>query len=118
MQLAFEELSVRLNGAGYGFFTGEAELDDFGDPVVIDLEATALGSANLKLDIAEMLRERVALRRKLGSAFMESEGLEVREHLKKWVLFHALSESLLLRYKEEIGDYLRDRWSSPQRHTA
>lgn len=118
MHLEFEELSLRSGGAGYGFFTGQAELDEFGDPIVIELEATALAKDSLKLDIAELLRERVGLRRKHGSGFMEIDDIEVREHLKKWVLFHALSESLLLRFKEEIDDYLLDRWSAVHRDTA
>ena len=106
MRLAFGELSIRSKRVGYGSFTGEAELDEFGDPAVIEIEATTLGGANLKLDIAELLKERAALRRKHGSRFLESEGIEAREHSKKRELFHALSDSLRLLFKEEIGDYL------------
>lgn len=112
MRIAFEELSLRAGDAGYGFFAGEAELDSFGEPVSFDLEPTAKGNNNLKLEIADLARERVTLRRKFGVAFLEEDELEVREHLKKWVLFHSLSESLRVQYAEEINDYLLDLWPS------
>jgi hypothetical protein len=111
MRLVFEELSLRAGDVGYGFFSGEAELDSFGEPVSFEIDPTAKGKGNLKLDIAALMRERVALRRKLGVGFLEDEGPEVVDHLKKWVLFQALSESVRVQYKEEIGDYLLDLWS-------
>jgi hypothetical protein len=118
MHLQFEELSVRLDGVGYGFFNGEAVIDDFGDPVTIEVEAISAGAKNLRLDIAELVQERIKLRRSGGSGFLESESADVREHLKKWVLFHALSEGLRHQYKEAIADHLLDRWSTPQRDIA
>lgn len=111
MRIAFEELSLRAGEAGYGFFSGGAELDSFGEPVSFDLEPTAKGKDNLTLEVAELTRERAMLRHKFGVAFLEDDGPEVREHLKKWVLFHSLSESLRVQYKEEINDYLLDLWS-------
>jgi hypothetical protein len=79
--------------------------------VSFDLEPTAKGKDNLKLEIADLARERVMLRHKFGVAFLEDDAQEVREHLKKWVLFHSLSESLRVQYKEEINDYLLNLWS-------
>lgn len=111
MRIAFEELSLRAGDASYGIFSGEAELDSFGEPVSFDLEPTAKNKENLKLDMADLTRERVMLRHQFGVAFLEDDGLEVREHLKKWVLFHSLSESLRVQFKEEINDYLLDLWS-------
>lgn len=111
MRIAFEELSLPAGNAGYGFFSGAAELDSTGQPVSFDLEPTATGRDNLKLDIANLARERAMLRHKFGVAFLEDDAPEVREHLKKWVLFHSLSESLRVQYKEEINDYLLDLWS-------
>lgn len=111
MRIVFEELSIRSGDADYGFFSGEAELDSFGEPVSFDLEPTAKGKDNLKLEIADLARERVMLRHKCGVAFLEDDGPEIREHLKRWVLFHSLSESLRVRYREEINDSLLDLWS-------
>lgn len=111
MRIAFEELSLRAGDAGYGFFSGEAELDSFGEPVSFNLEPTAKGNDNLKLEIADLTRERVMLRHKFGVGFLDDDGPEVSEHLKKWMLFHSLSESLRVQYKEEINDYLLNLWS-------
>jgi hypothetical protein len=118
VHLEFEELSLRSGGVGYGFFNGEAEIDDFGAPIVLEIEAISKGGENLRLDIAELVKERIRLRRNYGSSFLESDGGDVREHLKKWVLFHALSESLALQYKETINDLILDRWSTPHRDIA
>lgn len=113
MRITFEELSLRAGGVGYGFFSGEADLDSFGEPVLFELNATAKDKDNLKLEIAELTRERMTLRRKFGIGFLDDDAPEVSEHLKKWVLFHALSESLRIHYKEEIGDFLLALWSPP-----
>lgn len=41
----------------------------------------------MRLDIEELVKERIALRRKLGIGFLEDGGFDIREHLKKSVLF-------------------------------
>ena len=74
MRIAFEDLSLKAGDAGYGFFSGEAEVDNFGEPITFELEATAKGKDNLKLDIADPTRERIGLRRKLGTASLKTKG--------------------------------------------
>lgn len=113
MHLSFDELSIPSGVFDYGVFSGEAELDISGEPVVIELEGTTKDSINWRLDFAELTRERIALRRARGTAFLDSDDAEVLEHLKKWVLFHALSQSLKATFKEEISDYLLGGWSTP-----
>jgi hypothetical protein len=71
MQFEFDELSIRSGGEDYGSFTGRAELDDFGDPVLIEIESIAADKPILTLDIAELIRERAEMRRKYGTAFFE-----------------------------------------------
>lgn len=87
MRIAFEELSLRAGDVGYGFFSGEAELDSFGEPVSFDLDPTAKGKANLKLEIADLARERVMLRHKLGVAFLEDDGPEATNISKNGCCF-------------------------------
>jgi hypothetical protein len=91
---------------------GRASLDDLGDPVLIEIEPVAANQLTLSLDIAEIVRERIAMRNKYGSAFAETDKPEVRE-LSKWALFHGLTESIKTVYQEEIGEFLLDRWSTP-----
>jgi hypothetical protein len=105
MYREFEELGVTISGVSYGFFTGEAQFDEVGEPVVIDIEASAFDRKSLHLDIEDLVRERVALRRKHGSSFLEDGSPQIREHSKRWMLFQALSESLVERYREDIEDY-------------
>ena len=108
MHRDFEELGVTVGGIDYGHFTGEAQFDESGQPVIIDLETASFTGKALRLDIEELVRERIALRRKLGIGFLEDGGFEVREHLKKWVLFQAVSESIQYAFKEDIEDYLAE----------
>jgi hypothetical protein len=108
MYRAFEELGVSVGGIAYGFFAGEAQFDEDGQAVIIDIEASAFDRKPLRLDIEELVRERIALRRKLGIGFLDDGACEVREHSKKWVLFQALAESLAIRFSDDIGDYLAD----------
>src|SRR5260221_707232 len=108
MHREFEELGVTSGGIAYGHFTGEVQFDESGQPVIIDIEGSAFNSKPMRLDIEELVRERIALRRKLGITFLEDGGFETREHLKKWVLFQGLSESLMYTYREDIEDYLAE----------
>lgn len=72
MHREFEELGLTIGGANYGHFTGEVQFDETGAPVIIDIETSNFGGSPLRLDIEELVRERIALRRKLGSGFLES----------------------------------------------
>jgi hypothetical protein len=106
-----------LRLVGYGFFNGEAEINDFGDAVVIQVEPISAGGDNLSLDIAESWCGSGS--RCGGGA--KASGKRPRRGSgapQKCVLFHTLSESLKLPYKEAIADYLLDRWSTPQRDIA
>ena len=47
--------------------------------------------------------------RKLGVGFLEDGGHDVREHLKKWVLFQTLSDSLVSLFEDDIRDLLAER---------
>ena len=97
MRREFEELGVSVGGIEYGHFTGEVQFDETGAPVIIDVERSGFGGRPLRLDIEELvLRERVKLRRKHGSAFLEDGSFEIREHARKWSLFQGLSESIEL----------------------
>jgi hypothetical protein len=113
MQLEFDELSVRSGGVGYGIFTGRASLDDFGDPVLIEIEPLIANKPTLSLDIGELVQERAEMRRRYGSAFFEVDEPRVRDLMLKWSMFHGLSESIKAVYKDEIGEFLLDRWSQP-----
>jgi hypothetical protein len=116
MHREFEELGVTSSGTPYGHFTGEVQFDESGHAVIIDIEASAFNSKALRLDIEELVRERIALRRKLGTGFLEDGGFEVREHLKKWVLFQSLSESIQNAFKDDIDDYLSELKSDRSAH--
>ena len=113
MYRAFEELGVACGGVSYGFFTGEVQFDETGQPVIIDIEASGFDQNPLRLDIEGLVRERIALRRKHGVGFLEDAGYEVREHAKRWMLFQALGDSLVIRYKDDIEDY-RAELQSPR----
>jgi hypothetical protein len=108
MHREFEELGLTICGVGYGHFTGEVQFDETGAPVIIDIETANFGGSPLRLDIEDLVRERIALRRKLGTGFLEDGGAEVREHASKWTLFQGLSESIETRFKDDIIDYLAD----------
>jgi hypothetical protein len=108
MYRAFEELGVTLGGVSFGSFTGKAQFDEAGDPVIIDIEASAGGPDDLRLDIAELVQERISFRRKFGSGFLDHRSQEIHEHAKRWMLFQALSESLIEQYRDDIIDYRAD----------
>ena len=109
MHRAFEEIGVTVGGVEYGHFTGEAQFDETGQPVVIDIETSGFNGKALRLDIEDLVRDRIASRRKLGVGFLEDGGFEVREHLKKWVLFQGVSEALRSTFRDDINDYLSER---------
>jgi hypothetical protein len=108
MHREFEELGLTIAGVNYGHFTGEVQFDENGSAVIIDIETASSNGPPLRLDIEELVRERIALRRKLGTGFLEDGGVEVREHARKWSLFQSLSESIESRFKDDISDYLAD----------
>lgn len=82
MLLKFEELNVNIHGVGYGFFFGEAEFDRVGDVVHITIDPPEAGNPPLILDIAKLIRERVALRRKYRSSFLDICGSDARSHVR------------------------------------
>jgi hypothetical protein len=104
----FEELGVSIDGVGYGLFSGEAEFDRAGQVVIIKVEPSDAGGPHLVLDIAKLIPERIALRRKYGSGFLEDGGSEVRSHARRYELFMALSETIEKAYADDIRDYLAD----------
>lgn len=104
----FEELGVNIDGVGYGFFSGEAEFDRAGQVVNIRIDPPDAGDPPLVLDIGKLVPERIALRRKYGSAFLEDGGSEIRSHARRYVLFMALSETIEKAYPDDIRDYLAD----------
>jgi diphthamide synthase (EF-2-diphthine--ammonia ligase) len=108
MHREFEELGVNVGDVLYGHFTGEAQFDETGQAVIIDIEASGFNSKALGLDIEDLVRQRIALRRKLGITFLEDGGEEVSEHALKWALFQGLSDSVEALFKEDIEDYLAD----------
>jgi hypothetical protein len=108
MHREFEELGIAVGGIEYGHFTGEAQFDETGQAVIIDIEASSFNSKPLRLDIEDLVRQRIALRHKLGITFLEDGSLEVSEHTLKWSLFQALSDSVEARFKDDIEDYLAE----------
>jgi hypothetical protein len=108
MQREFQELGVTVGGIEYGHFTGEVQFDETGQAVVIDIEASGFNSKALRLDIEDLVRQRIALRRKLGITFLEDGSEEVSEHALKWTLFQALSDSVEARFKEDIEEYVAE----------
>jgi hypothetical protein len=76
MHRDFEEVGVSVGGIAYGHFTGEVQFDETGQAVIIDIEASGFNSNALRLDIEDLVRQRIALRRKLGITFLEDGGEE------------------------------------------
>src|SRR5271169_4600938 len=108
MHREFEELGIAVGGIDYGHFTGEVQFDETGAPVIIDIERSGFVGGALRLDIEELVRERIKLRCKHGKAFLEDGSFEIREHARKWSLFQGLSESIERRFKEDIRDFLAE----------
>ena len=106
MYRKFEEVGVAIGGVAYGHFTGEAEFDENGQVVRIDVEDERFSGPSLTLDIEQLIRERIALRRKYGVAFLEENAPDVRTHARKFVLFQALAERLEVRFDEDIREYV------------
>lgn len=101
MNRSFEELGVAIGGIGYGLFTGEAQFDQTGSVVQIDIERGDFGGSHLTLDIETLILERIALRRLHGSNFLEDTSYRVREHLRMFVLFQALAETIEANFAED-----------------
>jgi len=104
----FEELGVNIDGVGYGFFFGEAEFDRAGEVVRITIDPPEAGNPPLVLDIAKLVPERVALRRKYGSSFLDICGSDARSHARRYELFMALSDTIEKAYADDIRDYVAD----------
>ena len=108
MHRAFEEVGVTIGGVPYGHFTGEVEFDETGQVVQIDLETEQFNGPALTLDVEQLIRERIALRRKYGVAFLEEGAPDVQTHARKFFLFQALSERLETRFADDIRDYVEE----------
>jgi hypothetical protein len=108
MHRNFEEMGVLIDGVPFGHFTGEAQFDEFGSVVVVDIERSSFDGPSLTLDIDDLVRERIALRRRHGLDFADEGGPAVRAHVAKFMLFQGLSAAIELYYKEDIADYLID----------
>jgi hypothetical protein len=99
MHRKFEEVGVTIGSVPYGHFAGEAQFDENGQVVQIDLEDERFAGPALTLDIEQLIRERIALRRKYGVAFLEEGASDVQTHARKFFLFQALSERLEGRFE-------------------
>jgi hypothetical protein len=108
MHRNFEEMGVQIDGIPYGHFTGEAQFDEAGSVVVIDIERSSFDGPALRLDIDDLVRERIALRRKHGLDFLSDGAPGIRGHVIKLTLFQALSASIEKYYEEDIAGYLVD----------
>ncbi len=115
MHRTFEELGVSVDGVDYGHFTGEAQFDDGGNVVVIEVERSNFRGPALSLDIQQLVNQRIALRRKHGAMFLEEMTPEILSHRRRFDLFQALAESI----EDMFGDDLRrelaeDRADGPE----
>ncbi len=108
MHRIFEELGVMVNSVAYGHFTGEAQFDETGSVVVIDVERSSFGGPTLSLDVDELVKERIALRRRYGVDFESMGATAVRAHIMKFLLFQGLTEDIEHHFREDIQDYLID----------
>jgi hypothetical protein len=104
----FEEIGINIDGIGYGFFFGEAEFNRAGEVMRITLDAPEVGDPPLVLDIAKLIPERIALRRKYGSSFFDVPASDIRSHARRYELFMALSETIEKAYADDIRDYVAD----------
>ena len=105
MHRKFEEVGVAISGSAYGHFAGEAEFDENGQVVRIDVEDERFNGSAMALAIEELIRERIALRRKYGLAFLEECAPDAQAHARKFFLFQALAERLEVRFAEDIREY-------------
>lgn len=118
MHRTFEELRVTIGNVAYGYFTGEAQFDVTGSVVQVDIESQGLGGPPLTLDIEELVRERMRLRRKWGTGFLDKGSAEVIAHNRKFVLFQALAQTIEATFADDIRRYVEDalpeadRWSA------
>jgi hypothetical protein len=119
MHRTFEELGVTVKGVAYGQFTGEVQFDATGSVVQIDVECQNFGGSALTLDIEELVRDRIRLRRKWGLGFLEEGSAEVTDHARMFVLFQALAETIEKTFADDIRQYVEDartpeseRWSA------
>ena len=106
MHRKFEEVGVAIGGVAYGHFAGEAQFDENGQVVRIDVEDESFDGSALTLAIDELIRERIALRRKYGVAFLEESAPDAQAHARKFFLFQALAERLEARFAEDVSEYV------------
>jgi hypothetical protein len=118
MHIKFEEMGLVVGGVEFGLFTGEAQFDELGEVVVIEIERTDFRGKALLLDISDLVNERIAFRRKHGSAFSDATDGAVQVHVRKWNLFQGLSDAIRVRYKDDVADYLADLRSEGGREVA
>jgi hypothetical protein len=103
----FEEIGATVAGIKVGLFDGEVEFDRGGHVVTIEVQSHD-PARPLRLDIAELVRERVQLRRSHGVDFAEMGGRPAAYHAQKWYLFVTLSASLEKAFEDDIIAYLAD----------
>lgn len=108
MLRTFEELGVSIDGVQYGLFSGEAEFDRAGDVVQITLDPVSANAQPLVLDIAKLVSERIGLRRRYGSAFLDAPSSDVRSHVRRYELFTALSDTLDKIFADDVRDFISD----------
>lgn len=106
MHRTFEEVGLSIAGVPYGNFTGECEFDQAGHVVRITLEHERLEGPSLTLDIAELVRERINLRRQWGTGFLEEGSPDIMAHRIKYDLFISLSVRLEEVFADDVRDYL------------
>lgn len=106
MHRKFEELGFDVAGVTYGHFTGEAEWNSAGQVIAIEIDTSEFSGKPLTLEIGELVQERIALRRKYGTGFLEQTEPEVRQHARKWFLFQGLSDALESAFAEDVEDHL------------
>ena len=115
----FEEVGVAIGSVAYGHFTGEAQFDENGQVVRIDVEDERFSGPALTLDIEQLVRERIALRRKYGVVFLE-EARPMSKHMRASSFCSKRSRSVLrLSLRKTSARYVAEaREPPPDRYNA
>jgi DNA end-binding protein Ku len=100
--------NVVVDGVDYGHFTGEAQFDDGGNAVVIEVERANFRGPPMTLDIEQLVNERIALRRKHGAMVLEETTREVLSHRRRFELFQALAESIEVALGNDVRQEITD----------
>ena len=107
MHRSFHELGASLGGVPCGQFSGEAEFDQAGHVVRISLEREQFNGPPVELNIADIIRERIRLRQRWGSQFLEEGDPAVILHRTTYEVFLGLSRRLAEIFAEDIREYLQ-----------